>query len=151
MHSKNLYEHSFGNATFINLKLNPDIANPLAYFEAFCSAYADLIKSNKNRFQLRPDLLVSYLSQPRYVMDTKWKLLNSLDSQNNFNINQSDIYQMFAYGHKYLKGSGDLVLTYPKHTHFEQPLPCFNLDQDLRLWVVPFCAQDDVLINFPLI
>ena len=50
MHSKNLYEHSSGNATFINLKLNPDIANPLAYFEAFCSAYADLIKSNKNRF-----------------------------------------------------------------------------------------------------
>lgn len=119
--------------------------------EYMIEAIAEHTQSNKNRFQLRPDLLVSYLSQPRYVMDTKWKLLDSLDSQNNFNISQSDIYQMFAYGHKYLKGSGDLVLIYPKHSHFEQPLPCFNLDQDLRLWVMPFCAQDDVLINFHLI
>ena len=119
--------------------------------EYMIEAIAEHTQSNKNRFQLKPDLLVSYLSQPRYVMDTKWKLLDSLDSQNNFNISQSDIYQMFAYGHKYLKGSGDLVLIYPKHSHFEQPLPCFNLDQDLRLWVMPFCAQDDVLINFHLI
>lgn len=50
MHSKNLYENSAGNATFINLRLNPDIKNPREYFEAFCASYADLIKSNKNRF-----------------------------------------------------------------------------------------------------
>lgn len=113
--------------------------------EYMIEATAEHTQSNKNRFQLKPDLLVSYLSQPRYVMDTKWKLLDSLDSQNNFNISQSDIYQMFAYGHKYLNGSGDLVLIYPKHTHFEIPLPYFNLDQDLRLWVVPFCIQEDIL------
>lgn len=114
--------------------------------EYMIEAIAEHTQSNKNRFQLKPDLLVSYLGQPRYVMDTKWKLLDSLDSQNNFNISQSDIYQMFAYGHKYLNGSGDLVLVYPKHTHFEQPLPCFNLDQDLRLWVVPFCMEQNELI-----
>ena len=114
--------------------------------EYMIEAIAEQTLSNKNRFQLKPDLLVSYLSQPRCVMDTKWKLLDSLDSQNNFNISQSDIYQMFAYGHKYLNGSSDLVLIYPKHIHFEQPLPCFNLDQDLRLWVVPFCMEQDELI-----
>ena len=114
--------------------------------EYMIEAIAEHPHSNKNRFQLKPDLLVSHLSQPRYVMDTKWKLLDSLDSQNNFNISQSDIYQMFAYGHKYLNGSGDLMLIYPKHTHFEQSLPYFKLDQDLRLWVVPFCMEQDKLV-----
>lgn len=95
---------------------------------------------------LKPDLLINHLGQPRYVMDTKWKIINSLNSQNNFDIGQSDIYQMFAYGHKYLAGKGDLVLIYPKHDNFKSPLTCFNLDQDLRLWVVPFCMESDELI-----
>lgn len=127
------------------------IAPPLQLKTQAASRYLietkdDISDSNKNRFMLKPDLLINHLGQPRYVMDTKWKIINSLNSQNNFDIGQSDIYQMFAYGHKYLAGKGDLVLIYPKHDNFKSPLTCFNLDQDLRLWVVPFCMESDELI-----
>jgi len=133
--------------------LNKRIAPPLQLKTQAASRYLieakdedDISDSDKNRFMLKPDLLIKHLGQPRYVMDTKWKIINSSNSQNNFDISQSDIYQMFAYGHKYLAGKGDLVLIYPKHDNFKKALPCFNLDEDLRLCVVPFCMDSDELI-----
>nr|WP_241878043.1 McrC family protein [Psychrobacter sp. PraFG1]UNK04456.1 McrC family protein [Psychrobacter sp. PraFG1] len=95
--------------------LNKRIAPPLQLKTQAASRYLieakdDISDSHKNRFMLKPDLLINHLGKPRYVMDTKWKIINSSNSQNNFDISQSDIYQMFAYGHKYLAGKGDLVL-----------------------------------------
>ncbi|WP_227695919.1 5-methylcytosine restriction system specificity protein McrC [Psychrobacter fulvigenes] len=62
-------------------------------------------------------------------------------------MSQSDIYQMFAYGHKYLSGSGDLILIYPKHEKLVLPMPYFRLDKSLRLWVIPFCIESDRLVH----
>ncbi len=68
MNSKNLYDHSAGNATFINLKLDPSVKNPLQHFEALCEFYADVIKSNKNRFS---DTNVNCtLGMSRHLWDT---------------------------------------------------------------------------------
>lgn len=102
---------------------------------------------DKNRFYLKPDLLVNHQGVHCYVIDTKWKLIDSSNNQKNFDLSQSDIYQMFAYGHKYLSGNGDLMLIYPKHERFALPLPYFKLDNDLRLWVVPFCVESDKLLS----
>ena len=82
-------------------------------------------KGLKSRFQLKPDLLISKERKNHHVIDTKWKLINFINSDNNFNIHQSDIYQLFAYGHKYLCGCKDIMLIYPKHYQFETPLECF--------------------------
>jgi 5-methylcytosine-specific restriction enzyme subunit McrC len=46
---------------------------------------------------------------------------------------------MYAYGQKYLDGRGALVLIYPAHDSFREPIEySFDFSDDLRLWVVPF-------------
>jgi 5-methylcytosine-specific restriction enzyme subunit McrC len=90
-------------------------------------------------FQLKPDLLVTYLSR-KNVMDAKWKLLDSTQntSAEKYGIKQADLYQLFAYGHKYQNGYGHMLLIYPKHEAFHEPLPKLSFSEDLHLWCVPF-------------
>ncbi|WP_286196964.1 McrC family protein, partial [Thalassotalea sp. G20_0] len=75
-------------------------------------------------FRLKPDLLIMNGKQIVQVLDTKWKLLDSqLDNgRDKLNLSQADFYQMFAYGHKYCGGRGDMILIYPKTEHFLQPI-----------------------------
>ncbi len=60
----------------------------------------------------------------------------------------------------YLKGNGNLVLIYPKHSNFDKSFEhSFNYDEysKLRLWVIPFdinhsteervCLPSDISIN----
>ncbi len=63
------------------------------------------------RFYLRPDILIEPAgTRPRIVLDTKWKRLNGVgDSQN---VSLSDIYQLYAYAHRY--DSPQNILLYPK-------------------------------------
>ncbi|WP_448564111.1 McrC family protein [Thalassotalea ganghwensis] len=112
----------------------------------------------KKRFQLKPDLLLKNANNKRHaaVLDTKWKLVSDTgkdDEKAKYGLSQSDFYQMFAYGHKYLRGHGELFLIYPYHEDFQQPIQhAFNYDDkaQLKLWVVPFdisseCAEIDRL------
>ncbi len=95
--------------------------------------------NEQNWFQLQPDLCLEKQGQ-RIILDSKWKLLDKRlnDRSSKYGLSQSDFYQLFAYGHKYLAGIGHLVLIYPAHTHFTKPLPAFSLSETLTLWVVPF-------------
>lgn len=107
----------------------------------------------KDIFQLRPDLLIEHEGE-RWVMDTKWKRLDSEMKGKHYGLAQADLYQMFAYGQKYLTGEGDLVLIYPRRSRFQQALPVFEYAPGLRLWVVPFDLEVGRLIcsdlDFPL-
>ena len=87
----------------------------------------------KPRFQLKPDLLISKERKNYHVLDTKWKLISFSDSDNNFHISQSDICQLFAYGHKYLDGSGDMMLIYPKHHQFEDTFRVFLFSRKIEV------------------
>jgi 5-methylcytosine-specific restriction enzyme subunit McrC len=89
-------------------------------------------------FQLRPDYLVRDGKKTVLAMDAKWKLINSVDRDNKYGLSQSDFYQMFAYGHKYLGGEGDMMLIMPLTELFDCVLPSFDFSADLRLWVTPF-------------
>lgn len=60
------------------------------------------------RFLLKPDIVLAK-GQTSVVMDTKWKRLNNRDK--NYGIEQSDMYQMYAYSKKY--GAKDIYLIYP--------------------------------------
>lgn len=91
-------------------------------------------------FQLRPDLLLDQGGQ-RVILDTKWKRLNASERDKKYGIAQSDFYQLFAYGHKYIELSQsykELVLIYPKTATFRVPLPPFNFAPGMTLWVLPF-------------
>ena len=96
--------------------------------------------NSKRQFRLKPDLLLNLPGNLTLVLDTKWKLLDR--NAHNYGLSQSDLYQMFAYGHKYLGGKGDLFLIYPAHQSFEKPIEySFDFSDELKLWVVPFVVD----------
>lgn len=99
-------------------------------------------------FQLKPDLLL-VAPLRTHVMDTKWKLLNGKLSttEDKYGLKQSDMYQLFAYGQKYMEGKGHMMLIYPVNENFDSPLPCFSFDSKLHLWVVPFDLDTRRLVN----
>lgn len=109
------------------------------------ASYSLCEHNNKHMFQMRPDLLVTNEEKTILILDTKWKRINEADIANKYGLNQSDLYQMFAYGHKYLKEDGDLVLIYPLTESFSGVLLPFNFSEKLRLWVAPFNLENDEL------
>ncbi|MDK1260347.1 McrC family protein [Cronobacter sakazakii] len=98
-------------------------------------------------FMLKPDFLIT--GEQVMVLDAKWKLLDSRadNSLRKYEINQSDLYQMFAYGQKYLQGKGHMMLIYPRHQFYNNPLPAFQFDKDLSLWCVPFDLESGELVD----
>jgi 5-methylcytosine-specific restriction enzyme subunit McrC len=104
----------------------------------------------KDWFRLKPDFVVRHGNQDLMVLDTKWKLLDSLkvNGKDKYGLAQSDFYQLQAYGQTYLDGKGDVVLIYPKTAAFDQPLPVFEFPKTkgLRLWVLPFCIKSYQLL-----
>ena len=142
----------------------PSLLFPMeAVFEAFvakhlarqlCSDFSLRLQTRSLRlvrhkeqdwFQLKPDLLVQSFKTNRLVLDTKWKLVDAkkANSKEKYGLDQSDFYQLQAYGQNYLEGDGDVVLIYPKTEIFSQPLAVFDFPKSpgLRLWVLPFCLQ----------
>ncbi|MGR5318922.1 McrC family protein [Vibrio sp. DNB22_19_1] len=102
-----------------------------------------LVKHNgRAQFQLMPDLLITKADKSLIVLDTKWKLLDI--EAYHYGLSQSDLYQMFAYGHKYLNGVGELYLIYPAHESFTKPIEhSFDFSDSLKLWVVPFVMSPE--------
>lgn len=90
-------------------------------------------------FQLRPDFLL-HMHGEVLVLDAKWKRLDAAkdNTQEKYGLSQADLYQLYAYGQKYLDGCGRLVLLYPRTSTFREPLPPFLLSEQLRLDVTPF-------------
>lgn len=104
-------------------------------------------ESSQRWFMLKPDFLIN--GEQTVVLDAKWKLLDSRagDSLKKYEMSQADLYQMFAYGQKYLHGQGDMMLIYPRHQYFATPLPVFRFDKDLSLWCVPFDLESAELVK----
>lgn len=107
-----------------------------------------LVSFNKRKlFRLQPDLLITDNENRTAVLDTKWKLIDITkdNGSDKFGLSQTDLYQMFAYGHKYLSGSGDLFLIYPSHDDFMEPIAYpFEYGGELKLWVIPFDVSNNV-------
>ncbi|MGM9487778.1 McrC family protein [Ideonella sp. YS5] len=98
-------------------------------------------------FQLEPDVLLRAGGQ-RWVLDMKWKRLDGSDRAGKYGLSQADFYQLFAYGHKYLAGQGEMALVFPRSESFAKPLPPFDFDSDLALHVLPFDLDADRLIGW---
>jgi 5-methylcytosine-specific restriction enzyme subunit McrC len=104
-----------------------------------------VVHEEQRWFRLKPDLLVKHGQRTCMVLDTKWKLLDTVkkNGREKYQLSQADFYQLYAYGHHYLDGTGDIVLIYPKTDAFADPLPVFDFPKTsgMRLWVLPFCLK----------
>lgn len=92
------------------------------------------------KFRLRPDIIIRHADRT-FVLDTKWKHVNGPVpggpvNTGNYGIEQTDMYQLYAYGKKY--AASDLFLIYPVSETFVEPLPVFRYDAHTRLHVIPF-------------
>jgi 5-methylcytosine-specific restriction enzyme subunit McrC len=100
-------------------------------------------------FRLEPDFLIQQ-EEDKWILDTKWKLLDSADRAHNYGLSQADFYQLFAYGRTYLHDQqrGCLILIYPKRAAFLEALPVFSFSDELSLWVLPFDLHTATLEQF---
>ncbi|HWU67594.1 MAG TPA: McrC family protein [Stenotrophobium sp.] len=87
-------------------------------------------------FRLRPDFVIEHAGE-RCVVDAKWKLLDAADVEHNHGLAQTDFYQLFAYGQRYLAGQGRMALIYPRTEDFGEPLDTFHFDDRLSMDVLP--------------
>jgi 5-methylcytosine-specific restriction enzyme subunit McrC len=95
---------------------------------------------SKRLFKLRPDFLVSYGGLARCVLDAKWKTVYASDEKNRYGLSQADLYQVYAYGHKYLDesfGERHVCLIYPGSDTFVEPLNTFEFEVGFTLHVLP--------------
>lgn len=113
------------------------------------SSHEYLCEHDKGRmFCLKPDLLIDSGKQ-RWILDTKWKRVDARKPEKNYDLSQSDFYQLFAYGHKYRNEPGvpKLVLIYPYWSGLQKSLPVFDYGQGMSLWVLPFDVDKDRLLG----
>jgi len=127
---------------YVEVKLRKQIHAPFT-LKAQAASKSLCIHNGKSMFQLRPDMLIENGKDSILVLDTKWKLISTQDAENKYGLSQADFYQMFAYGHKYLAGAGDMLLIYPQTKACSVVLPPFDFSPNLRLWVTYFDLETD--------
>ena len=132
---------------YVGKILAEKLIRPYRIREQVSNCYLAKHKDN-NWFQLRPDFAIYNSGKIEYILDTKWKRLNTSlsDSKSKYELSQGDFYQLYAYGHKYLSGQGNLFLIYPMYKKFKEPLPEFLFEESMSLWVVPFDLINDELL-----
>ena len=61
------------------------------------------------------------------VLDTKWKRIDQSlnNAREKFGLSQADFYQLLAYGERYMRGVGEMLLVYPMTRTFCAPLALF--------------------------
>lgn len=93
------------------------------------------------KFRLIPDILLKTQSES-VILDTKWKIIDSTKIKQNYGIEQTDLYQIYAYGKKY--DCRQLFLVYPAHENFRKPLQVFDYEHNMSLIVLPFDVSNEV-------
>lgn len=128
-------------ARWLRARLAPGVEmRTPARSESLCLHQGKLI------FQLEPDILITDGGQ-RWVLDTKWKLLDASKRTDKYGLSQSDFYQLFAYGQKYLGGAGRMALIYPRTEVLTGPLAPFHFSDMLSLEVLPFDLDQEQLLG----
>jgi 5-methylcytosine-specific restriction enzyme subunit McrC len=67
--------------------------------------------SQSQKFKLQPDLLVKSGKRIGLILDTKWKHLKADEEDAKNAVPQADMYQMYAYAHRY--DCNEVILLYP--------------------------------------
>jgi 5-methylcytosine-specific restriction enzyme subunit McrC len=105
-----------------------------------------LFESPSNKFRMRPDIVMKDKDNDKIniILDTKWKRLVN-DYSLNYGISQQDMYQMFAYGHKF--SCQNIWLIYPKNKEMNGIIQEFKEYKDgndsLNISVSIYCLDLD--------
>ena len=92
--------------------------------------------NGKGVFKTKPDIsLTDGSGSIVFILDAKWKKINSSKPDKNYGIAQSDLYQLYAYGKRYK--CRKLALIYPQTRKFKAPLT-YRLVDELTLICLPF-------------
>ena len=143
-------EKLFEEYVFFNLK--KEYKNKFQTIKAQSNPYY-LIES-ENKFKLKPDIVMEN-DKTIMILDTKWKLLDMNSNDGKYNISQSDLYQLYAYGKKYKqkqieKGSNkkiQLFLIYPMTEKFNIAKTWnYEKDESLPINIVPYDLKSKNLI-----
>jgi len=80
-------------------------------------------ENDKGIFQVVTDITAS-AGDTFYIMDAKWKLIDSTDRANKYGVSQADMYQLLSYAKIYEADHKDLrlVLIYPENEKFREPV-----------------------------
>lgn len=110
-----------------------------------------LVEKYKNRpkYRLKPDIFASSIEGDGcIVLDTKWKVID--EKLKSKSIQQSDMYQLYAYGRKYLRGYGEpiLYLIYPYNKEFTEELPPFYYEKEGTFWLKLYARPFDLRGNY---
>jgi 5-methylcytosine-specific restriction enzyme subunit McrC len=102
---------------------------------------------DKPKYKLQPDIVASF-SDKCIIIDTKWKILDERSSS--LAIKQSDMYQLYAYGRKYLKGFAEpvLFLIYPYHENFTTQSETFFYEKVGNFWLKLYARPFDLRGNY---
>lgn len=104
--------------------------------------YYLLKKDNVDLFQLRPDMVAFFGTQPVWIADTKWKRLDGTEAK--LGVSQPDTYQMLAYASRYK--CNHMLLLYPYHPTYgatELIQKCFSYQgHSIRLMVAQVSLSD---------
>lgn len=90
-----------------------------------------LLKDEKPQFRLRPDVTIKQGDKMFCILDTKWKILNR--AKNYDGVEQSDVYQMYAYGKEYQ--SPRTILLYPRHGNLEPLIARYHFPTNSRQYI----------------
>ncbi len=102
------------------------------------SAYHLLVDfAGKATHRLQPDVVVRQ-GNDVWILDTKWKLVEGSGYQIS-HLSQSDLYQLYAYGQRYLGQGGQvkLGLIYPQTSEFSLAPPPHQYEPNLPLYLLP--------------
>lgn len=102
---------------------------------------------DKKMFGLVPDIILKKNgdSDKTIIIDTKWKLIDQENYRQNYNISQADLYQVYAYGKKYI--ARKVILIYPACETFTAPITTIKqYEKDLTVHILPYdLALEDKL------
>lgn len=81
------------------------------------------------KFRLRPDIVMRKNDEHILLLDTKWKLLNTI-AKENYGISQADMYQMFAYAKRF--ECKNIAMVYPFYSEdIKNVVPhLYRIDED---------------------
>ncbi|MCK5685805.1 McrC family protein [bacterium] len=100
-------------ASFIKQKVMKQLPGYEIFPQAkFNRRYLFQSTTGKKILHMAPDILIRDLEGNHLVIDTKWKRLKSDNSGSQTNVSSSDLYQLYAYTHRY--GCNQSILLYPR-------------------------------------
>jgi 5-methylcytosine-specific restriction enzyme subunit McrC len=96
-----------------------------------------LDSAGKPSYRLKPDIVIRR-GDTVWVLDTKWKQI-STTGEAVHHLSQSDLYQLYAYGQRYLGDAKQIILgmIYPQTQVFSAAPPPHTYEPHLPLYILP--------------